>query len=135
MNAYFPTVHPTEYMTDIALVKQDIEPGKTERAKALFKEAGQMRNTDEAIKMLAKEGVYTESAFLQQSDEGDSILYFVECEDGEQAFDVYQDIVADPEEEAEGLEELIHEFNSVMAGEPYVAEADPLYHLVNPERL
>lgn len=121
-------------MTDTILVKQKIVPGKTEQAKALFTEMGQMRNSPEAIELLKKEGVYTETAFLQQTEEGDFVLYYIEAEDGEQVYEIYRDIVADPEEEAEGLEEFIHEFNSVMDGEPFVADVEPLYHVVNPDR-
>lgn len=121
-------------MADVILVKQKIKSGQTERAKALFKEIGQMRNTDAALEVLKKEGVYTESAFLQQTDEGDYILYYIEAEDGEQVYDVYKDIMADPKGEAEELEEFLTEFQEVMAGEPYVAEVEPLYHLVNPDR-
>lgn len=133
-NIYLRVGHSSNRMTDVILLKQEIVPGKTEQAKALFKEMSQLRGTDEAIEVLKKEGVYTESAFLQQTDGGDFILYYIEAEDGEQVYEIYRDIVADPEEEAEGLEEFIHEFNSVVAGEPFLAEVDPLYHLVNPER-
>lgn len=121
-------------MADAILVKQAVEPGKVKQAKSLFEELGRMRNTDAALELLEKEGVYTETAFLRQTEEGPYILYYIEAEDGEKVQDVYNEIMADPEGEAEGMEEFIREFQEVMAGEPYLVEGEPLYHVVNPAR-
>lgn len=121
-------------MADAILVEQEIETGKTERAKALFEEIGEMRNTDEALQLLAKEGVFTETAFLHESEEGAHVIYYIEAEDGEEVHDVYQDIMADPDGEAEGMEEIIREFQAVIAGEPSLVDGELLYHLVNPAR-
>ncbi|WP_254545859.1 DUF6176 family protein [Halomarina pelagica] len=121
-------------MTDVILAEQEIEPGRTEDAVALFEEIGRVRDADDVMSALEREGVHTESAFLRRTDEADYVLYYIEAEDGEQVYDVYRDIVTDPEGEAEGLAEFVREFNDVMAGEPSVVEADLLYHLVTPDR-
>lgn len=121
-------------MADAILVKQKIAPGKTERARKLFRKFEQLKRADAAQDVLQKEGVYTESAFLQQTEDGDYVLYYIEAEDGKEVYDVYQDIMADPEGEGEGLEESLEEFQEVVAGDPFVADVEFLYHLTTPDR-
>ena len=124
-------------MADVILVRHDIEQGKTDRAIALFEEMAQMDDEAAAVEVLQKEGVYTESAFVHhaEDDDSDSILYYIEAEDGQQVYDVFKRIEADPEAEAEGVSEYVRELADVMDGDPYVAEEfDVLYHFVNPER-
>ncbi|MFC7046385.1 DUF6176 family protein [Halobacteriaceae archaeon GCM10025711] len=115
-------------MVDVVLVRQPIEPGETERARELLSGARDALGDDEVVGLIQREGVYTESAFLEETDDGDYVVYYIEAEDGERVYEVFQDIVDDPDDE------LIREFTEVMAGEPTVADVDLLYHLVNPER-
>lgn len=121
-------------MVDAILVKQAVEPGKEQQAKSLFEELGRMRNTESALELLKKEGVYTETAFLRKTEKGSHILYYIEAEDGERVQDVYNEIMADPDGEAEGMEAFIREFQEVVGGEPHLVEGEPLYHVVNPDR-
>lgn len=120
-------------MTDAFLVKQPIEPERVEAARSLFEELGRMRS-DPAIELLEKEGVFTETAFLRQDEEGPYILYYIEAADGGTVQDVYHDIMADPEGEAEGMAEFIRRFTEIVSGDPSLVDGEPLYHLVNPAR-
>ncbi|WP_135822407.1 DUF6176 family protein [Halostella litorea] len=121
-------------MPDAFLVKQRIEPGKTERAKEVFRSVGEIKSSDAAQNVLKKEGVHTESAFLQRTDDGEYVLYYIEAEDGGEVYDVYQEVMADPGGEAEGLEEFLEEFQDVVAGDPFVADVEFLYHVTTPDR-
>ncbi|WP_121820054.1 DUF6176 family protein [Halostella salina] len=121
-------------MAETILVKQEIEPGKTEQAKDVFRAVGEFKNTDAAVEVLEKEGVYTESAFLQRAEDGDHVLYYIEAEDGKEVYDVYQDIMADPQGETEGMEDFLAEFQDVVTGEPFVADVEFLYHMTTPDR-
>lgn len=121
-------------MSDVILVEQALEPGEIERAKSLFEGIGRTGDSEGVVAVLQKEGVYTESAFLQRRDDGHYVLYYIEAEDGQRVKDVFDGILADPEGETEGLTEFIREFEAVTAGDPQLADAELLYHLVNPER-
>lgn len=120
-------------MTDAILVEQALEPGAVERARQLFAEIGQRADSEPVVDVLRKEGVYTESAFLQHREDGDYVLYYIEAEDGEQVKDVFDALIDDPESETD-LAEFVRAFDAVTASEPELADAEPLYHLVNPER-
>ena len=123
-------------MVDTILVEQEIEAGETERARELFEVVRQPDDFESEAegRALRKEGVYTESAFLQRRDDGDYVLYYIEAEDGTRVRDVFEDIRADPEGEIGGLEAFMAEFETVMAGPPTLADAELLYHVTDPER-
>ncbi|WP_135828401.1 DUF6176 family protein [Halorussus halobius] len=121
-------------MTDAILVEQALEPGRVDRARELFAEIDRMADDQAVVDVLRSEGVHTESAFLQHREDGDYVLYYIEAEDGEQVKDVFDALVDDPEGETDGLAEFVRAFDAVTAGEPQLADAEPLYHLVDPER-
>lgn len=120
-------------MVDTILVKQRIEPGMTDRAAALL----EMVDGDDAtvLDVLGREGVHTETAFLKRGGDGDDfVLYYIEAEDGARVKDVFDAITADPDAEEDELGEFLREFDEVMAGEPFLADFEPLYHLVRSDR-
>lgn len=123
-------------MVDTILVEQEVEAGETERARALFESINQPDEfeTDAIGEVLRKEGVYTESAFLQHREGGDYVLYYIEAEDGTQVRDVFEDIRANPKSETDGLESFLAEFEAVMAGTPTLVDVELLYHVTDPER-
>jgi len=121
-------------MAEAILVEQALESEAVDRAKQLFAEIGRMADSEAVVDVLRAEGVYTESAFLQHRDDGDYVLYYIEAEDGEQVKDVFDALIEDPESETDGLAEFVRAFDAVTAGEPELADAEPLYHLVNPAR-
>ena len=120
-------------MVDTILVEQRIEPGMTERAAALLEMID--GDDDAVLDVLRREGVHTETAFLKRGDDGgDFVLYYIEAENGERVKDVFDAITADPGAEDDELAQFLREFDEVMAGEPFLADFEPLYHLVNPNR-
>lgn len=62
-------------MVDFVLTKQRIEPGKTERLREWTDEIRDRE--DEAVETLRNEGMYTEAAFLERTDEGEFLVYFM----------------------------------------------------------
>jgi hypothetical protein len=112
---------------DVVLTKQPIAEGETERARALLED---LRGVDEAAAMdiIDREGVYTESAFLWSHEGTDYILTYIEAEDAERVEEVY----AEEMERADHA--FVEEFLAVVAGPPEPLDADPLYHVVHPDR-
>lgn len=113
-------------MADVVLTKNRIEPGKTERLREWMSE---IRSRDEeAVETLRHEGMHTEAAFLERTDEGDYLVYFMEAADIEAVFEAFES----------SPHEIDHEHRAVMeevlADEPTGSEIELLYHMVNPDR-
>ena len=113
-------------MADVVLTKQKIEPGKTPRLKEWMDEI--RGREDEAIQTLKNEGVYAESAFIERTDDGEYLVYYMEAEDMGHVFEAF----------SESSHEIDLEHQEVMSDvletEENVGEYELLYHLVNPER-
>jgi hypothetical protein len=112
---------------DVFLVSQPIAEGETERARELLRDMNGV-DEDEAMRIIDREGVFTESGFLWETGEGDFILYYIEAEDGGRVKEVYDDELEDPEDEG------IQAFKEVVAGPPTLLDTELLYHVVHPER-
>jgi hypothetical protein len=113
-------------MTDVVLVKQRVEPGKEQRLREWLREV--RRREDEAVETLRDEGVLTESAFLEHTDRGTFLVYYMEAEDidhVQQSFE-HSDHKIDEEHKAVMREVLVDGRN--------VGEYERLYHLTHPER-
>lgn len=119
-------------MSDVFLVRHEIAPGETEAVREFFAEID--ANPGAVLDVLEAETVYTESAFLEQGDEADHILYYIEAADGATVYDVFQELVGDPESVGEGHAGFVETFESLVTGEPELVAVDRLYHLVNPAR-
>lgn len=66
-------------MSDVVLIKNRIEPGKTGRLREWMREIRTRR--DEAIETLQHEGMISEAAFLERTNDGDYLIYYMEAED------------------------------------------------------
>ncbi len=78
--------------------------------------------------IIDREGVHTESAFVWSHEGTDYILTYIEAEDTERVKEVYD------AEMAAADHAFIEAFQSVVAGPPEPLDAEPLYHLVHPDR-
>jgi hypothetical protein len=113
---------------DVFLTRQPIAEGETERARALLQDLRGVDDTDAGMEIIDREGVHTESAFLWTHDGTDYILTYIEAEDAARVKEVY-------EAEMEAAEHgFIEEFQAVVAGPPEPLDAEPLYHIVHPQR-
>ncbi|WP_436911871.1 DUF6176 family protein [Halosimplex marinum] len=113
-------------MTDVVMVKQRVEEGKVDRLREWMAEVRDRR--DEAEATLRDEGMLTESAFLERTDDGPHLVYYMEAEDIERVWDQYEDSDHDIDREHEQV------MSEVLADGRDVGEYERLYHLTNPER-
>ena len=113
-------------MPEVALTKQRIEDGKEDRLREWVEE---MQNRgEEALETLDDENVYTEAAFIEHDGDDPYLVYFVEAEDIEAAFEAYEHSDHDLDERnREVMEE-------VLADAAPVSEFEPLYHFRHPDR-
>jgi len=111
-------------MDDVTLVRTRIEPGKTERLREWFAELREREA--EVLETLRHEGVYTETAFVDSTEDGDFLYYYMETADLDEA-------VAAGDEEAFEIDEQHHAVlaETLMDGR---RELEPLGHFVNPDR-
>ena len=113
-------------MSDVVLVAQRIEPGKTERLREWLEE---LRSREEAaLETLEDEGVYTETAFIESRADGDYLLTYVEATDLERAFEVYEPSSHEIDREHRAV------LSEVLADEEPERVVEPAYHLANPDR-
>lgn len=113
-------------MTEVTLIKQRVDP---ERVTQLKDGMEDIRNREkEAIETLRNEGVYTETAFLEETAEGTFLVTYVEAEDLERVWEAFE----------ESTHEIDREFKQVMQDcledVQDTGNFAPLYHLANPER-
>ena len=113
-------------MSDVVLVAQRIEPGKTERLREWLAEIQSRR--EEAVETLENEGVYTETAFIDSRADGDYLLTYMEAADLERAFEAYESSSHDIDREHQGVLE------EVLVDEEPERVVEPGYHVANPDR-
>ncbi|WP_132058499.1 DUF6176 family protein [Halorussus amylolyticus] len=112
-------------MVDVVLLKQKIEAEKTQR---LEEWAQEVRDREaEAVETLRNEGVYAETAFVEHTDEGDFLVYYMKAEDIQRVYEAYEESshAIDKEHQQVMLDVLENGEN--------VGDYDLLYHLDNPE--
>ena len=114
-------------MADVVLTRQQIESGKTEQLRKWIAEIRQREN--EARETLENEGMVSEAAFLEQTEDGDFLVYYMEAEDLEHVSEAHEDSTYDIDEEHKAV------MNDVLDDGANVDEFELLYHLRNPERL
>lgn len=76
-------------MAEVALTKQKVEPGKTDRLREWTEEIRDRE--DEAIATLENEGMHLEAAFVEHTDEGDFLVYFVKADDVDAGFEAFEE--------------------------------------------
>ncbi|WP_459192176.1 DUF6176 family protein [Halosimplex sp. J119] len=113
-------------MTDVVMVKQRVQEDKVDRLKEWMAEVRDRRN--EAEETLRDEGMLTESAFLERTDDGPYLVYYMEAEDIDRVWDQYEDSNHDIDREHKRV------MQEVLEDDRNVGEFEPLYHLTNPDR-
>lgn len=81
-------------MTEVLLARAPVADGKTDRLRAWFDELSDRES--EVIDTLDHEGVYTETAFVRETDDTDYLYVYMEAEDlaaaneagNEEAYDI-----------------------------------------------
>ncbi|WP_134669865.1 DUF6176 family protein [Halorussus marinus] len=113
-------------MVDVVLSKQKIEAGKTQR---LEEWAREVRDREaEAIETLKNEGMYEETAFIEHTDGGDFLIYYMKAEDVDRVYEAYEESSHAIDEEHEQV------MLDVLENGDNVGDYDFLYHLDNPEQ-
>jgi hypothetical protein len=113
---------------DVILLRYEIAEGKTEELREFLEE---MRDREAKIlDLLEREGMYTESLFVEEVDGTDYLLWYMEAEDVERVIEVYETATDDVVEESDGL------FEDALVGgfEGAVSEPELQMHAVGPDR-
>lgn len=113
-------------MSEVVLTKNRIEPGKTEQLREWMAEIQSRR--DEAVKTLQYEGMYSEAAFLEQTADGDYLLYYMEAEDIDSVFEAFESSPYKIDQEHKKI------MDDVLADDQPEGNIELLYHLLNRER-
>lgn len=112
-------------MTEVQLVRQRIRPGKTDQLRAWFAELE--RREEEVIRTLESERAWTETVFIDATETGDSLYYYLEAEDLDTVFDAFEHSEYDIDEQHRRvLEECLVDGAS--------EDLEPLFHVYNPNR-
>lgn len=111
-------------MAEVVLVRQRIEPGETDRLREWYAELADRE--DEVVATLEHEAVYTETAFVETTENGDYLYGYMEADDLEAA-----DAAGDAEEY--DVDEEHHAvLEKALTGDREVIE--PIGHFTNPNR-
>lgn len=86
---------------DVILTVQEIVPGETDRIEAWFEQESE--NKAEVKEALREEGVFVESAFVNRTDEGDYLYYYIEAADFEEALSEFKSSEHDNIQEFQAL--------------------------------
>jgi hypothetical protein len=113
-------------MVDVVLSKQEIADGKTERLREWAEEV--QRRSDEAVETLRDEGMHSETAFVEHTDDGDYLVYYMKADDIEAVYEAFEDSTHDIDEDHKRV------LADVLADGENVGDYEFLYHLENPER-
>lgn len=113
-------------MTDVVLTRQRVTEGKTDELREWCAELADRE--DEVRATLRDEGMYTESAFLERTDDGDYLYYYMEAENLPAALDAFES--SDHDVDREHRETMA----DVVAEDPALDEFELLYHVTNPDR-
>ena len=108
-------------MADVVLTRQRIEPGKTEKLREWLSKVREREN--EACETLESEGMASEAAFLEQTEDGDFLVYYMEAEDLEQAYEAYAESSHEIDAEHEDV------LSDVLEESPDFGEFELFYHL------
>lgn len=111
---------------EIVLVRNRIADGKTGRLREWMAEIREREA--EALATLEHEGMHAETAFLEEREEADYLLYYMVADDIDRVFEAF----------AESPHEIDHEhaavLDEVLADDQPAQDVELLYHLENPER-
>ncbi len=113
-------------MTDVELVRQRVKPGKVDRLREWMAEIEDRE--EEALATLRDEGMLTETAFLEDREDGTYLYYYMEAED----LDRVREQFADSDHEIDAEHKRVME--TVLVDDATERVEEVLYHLANPER-
>ncbi|WP_227374806.1 DUF6176 family protein [Haladaptatus halobius] len=113
-------------MVDVVMMKQKIKRGKTRRLKEWMAEI--RRREDEAVETYESEGMYSESAFIEQTNDGDFLVYYMESEDARRAYEAFENSTHEIDREHKEV------MKETLEDERSVGEYELLYHLTHPNR-
>ncbi|SEW03190.1 DUF6176 family protein [Halobacterium jilantaiense] len=113
-------------MADVVLSKQKIADGKTERLREWAAEVQNRR--DEAVVTLRDEGMHSETAFVEHTDDGDFLVYYMKADDIDAVYEALEDSSHDIDEDHERV------LMDVLEDGEEVGDYEFLYHLENPDR-
>ncbi len=108
------------------MIKQRVQEDKVDRLREWMAEVRDRR--DEAETTLRDEGMQTESAFLERTEDGPHLVYYMEAEDIDRVWDQYENSDHDIDREHK---QIVAE---VLVDGHDVGEHELLYHLTSPER-
>lgn len=111
-------------MADVVLTKQRIEPGKTERLREWMAEIRQRE--EEARETHENEEMAAEAAFLEETEDGDFLIYYMEAEDIEHAAEAFNDSTHEIDAEHKAV------MDNVLEDPTDVGDFELFYHLRNP---
>ncbi|PSQ44145.1 hypothetical protein BRD14_01760 [Halobacteriales archaeon SW_5_68_122] len=112
-------------MTDIVLTKQKIENGETQQLREWMDEVSERE--EEAIETLKSEGMHSETTFIEHTDEGDFLVYYMKADDMKQVSESFADSSHEIDEEHKRM------MDNVLESGENVGDYELLYHLDNPE--
>ncbi|ELZ96493.1 hypothetical protein C440_05078 [Haloferax mucosum ATCC BAA-1512] len=112
-------------MADIVLTRQKVSDGKVPRLKEWMSEI--QNREDEAIETL-KGGMHAETAFLEHTEDGDFLVYYMKADDIEQAYKAFEDSPHEIDKEHKAV------MRDVLETGENVGDFELLYHLSNPEQ-
>ncbi|SDK68897.1 DUF6176 family protein [Natronorubrum texcoconense] len=113
-------------MADVVLLKQRVEPAKTDQLREWMAEIRSRR--DEAVETLQNEGMYTEATFIESRADGTYLLTFLEVEDIDHAFEAYESSTHELDREHREV------LDEVLADDQPEQNIELLYQMTNPER-
>jgi Family of unknown function (DUF6176) len=113
-------------MAETTLFRYRLKPGRVERLHEWVEKVNSRRS--EAIETLQDESVFSETAFLNSTEDADYDIFYMEAEDLETAHEVFESSQHDLEQE---LKQLLE---GIVAEDQPEESIEPLYHLTNPNR-
>ena len=113
-------------MVQPTLLRQRVDPDRVEELREWTAEV--RSRPEEHVETLRHEGVYTETAFLERIDGDPYLTYYMETESVHAVYEAFENSEFDIDAEHE---EVMRE---VLESGENVADADVLYHQVNPDR-
>ena len=113
---------------DVFLLRYEIAGGRTEDLREWLAEARDREA--EILDLLGREGMYTESLFVEEVDGTDYLPWYMETEDVARVLEVYEAATDDIVAESDDL------FEEALVGgfEGAVSEVDLLMHAAGPDR-
>ena len=112
-------------MVDVVLTRQKVRDGARQQLHEWCQELSERK--EEVRETLRRERMYTESAFLHRTDDGD-YLYYMEAEDVEDALETFAKSDTRTDQEHAAV------MKDVVAESPCLEEFELLYHAVDPDR-